>query len=328
MIVITGGAGFIGSALLWGFNEAGNNNIAVVDRLGTENKWKNLVKRRFELILHRDQFFSWLEDKKNSSQIECVFHMGACSSTTEVDMDYLLTNNIQYTQKIFQFCTERKIPLIYASSAATYGLGEQGFSDDPAKIHTLKPINQYGYSKQVVDNWVLAKGKDAPPFWCGLKFFNVYGPGEYHKKAMMSLVAKGYPQLMEKGEMQLFKSHKVGFADGQQKRDFIYIKDIVKIMLHIWQHHKEIPSGIYNLGTGHARAFFDLGKAMFKAASVTENINFVDMPENIRNQYQYFTEAETSRLRTKVGYKGPFYSLEDGIGDYIRNYLSKEDCYL
>lgn len=327
MIVITGGAGFIGSALIWGFNDIGINNIAVVDRLGSENKWKNLVKRHFELILHRDQFFSWLEDKKNSSQIECVFHMGACSSTTEVDMDYLLTNNIQYTQKIFQFCTERQIPLIYASSAATYGLGEEGFSDDSEKIKFLKPINPYGYSKQVLDKWVLGK-KDKPPFWCGLKFFNVYGPGEYHKKEMMSLVAKGYPQLMEKGKMQLFKSHKAGFADGQQKRDFIYVKDIVKIMLHIWQTHKKIPSGVYNVGTGLARSFFDLGKAMFTSASLNENINFIDMPENIRSQYQYFTEADISQLRNKVGYKAPFYSLEEGVDDYVRNYLSRADSYL
>ncbi len=327
MIIVTGGAGFIGSALVWGFNEKGFDDLLIVDHLESDNKWKNLVKRSFQMHLGIDKLLPWLQVEANKRRVEAIFHIGACSSTVERDMDFLLANNVDYTMQLFRYCANHQIPLIYASSAATYGMGEHGFADDPIHLPKLRPINPYGYSKQLVDRWVL-ESAHKPFFWCGLKFFNVYGPGEYHKKEMMSLVAKAYPQVQSTGRMKLFQSHKEGIADGQQKRDFIYIKDVVKIMLHIWEHHKTLPSGIYNVGTGKAQSFFELGQAMFKAMDRKAEFDFVPMPQDIRSQYQYFTEAKTERLRNDLKYMHPMHSVETGVGDYVRNYLSQEDCYL
>ncbi|MBI2603373.1 MAG: ADP-glyceromanno-heptose 6-epimerase [Deltaproteobacteria bacterium] len=324
MIIVTGGAGFIGSALLWGLNQEGVQDIVVVDVFDEASKWKNLVKRKFREVIHRDQFLAWLKEGKHD--IECIFHMGACSSTTEMNMDFLLDNNFKYSAEIFRFCTDKEVPLIYASSGATYGMGEQGFSDDSRVIPSLRPINPYGFSKQIFDTWVLQE-KGQPPFWCGLKFFNVYGPNEYHKGSMMSVVAKAYPQIKETGRLKLFKSYKEGYAQGEQLRDFIYVKDVISVMLHLWK-HPSLPPGIYNLGTGTARSFGDLGRAVFSAMEQEPNFEWIEMPEEIRNQYQYFTEAKMSRLRTQAQYREPFQTLEDGVRDYVANYLATEDRYL
>ena len=327
MIVVTGGAGFIGSALVWGLNQKGMDHILVVDDLGNFDKWKNLVKRKFHIILGIEKFLFWLDDPNNGDKIECNFHMGACSSTTERDMDFLLRNNTDYTIRLFKFCKERKIPFIYASSAATYGSGEKGFSDEHAGLESLQAINPYGYSKQLADRAILSLASEAN-YWYGLKFFNVYGPGEYHKEDMRSLVAKAFPNVRETGSMRLFKSYKSGIADGDQKRDFIYIKDVVKIMIHIFERHKDLTSGIYNVGTGKARSFRNLGEALFQALSLKPEIHYIPMPEDIRNQYQYFTEADVSRLRNQLHYKEDMTSLEEGVRDYVQNYLMKEDPYL
>lgn len=327
MIIVTGGAGFIASALIWGLNEKGIQNILIVDNVESSDKWKNLVKRKFHSIIAIDKLFPWLENSENLKQVECIFHIGACSSTTERDMDYLLSNNTDYTVNLFKICQKNKIPFIYASSAATYGNGEAGFSDEHGTLKNLRPINPYGYSKQLADETILASPNPSS-FWCGLKYFNVYGPNEYHKNEMRSLVAKAYPQVRHTGVMRLFKSYKAGIKDGEQKRDFIYIKDVVKIMLHIYENHKTLTSGIYNLGTGTARSFLNLGEALFKALSLPQNFEFIPMPEDIRGQYQYFTEAKMDRLRNNLKYKDAMTSLEDGVQDYVHNYLSKEDPYL
>ncbi len=327
MIIVTGGAGFIGSALIWGLNQKGQDNILVVDQFESAHKWKNLVKRKFRSFISIDTLFPWLEDSKNLESVEAVFHMGACSSTTEKNMDYLLKNNTDYTVQLFKICQRQKIPFIYASSAATYGDGSSGFSDAHEEIENLHPINPYGYSKQLADLWILREGQKTS-FWCGLKFFNVYGPNEYHKEEMRSLVDKAFPSVQSEGLMRLFKSYKEDFAHGEQKRDFIYIKDVVDIMLHIWSEHKSSPSGIYNVGTGKSRTFLDLGKALFTALELNPKFEFISMPESIRDQYQYFTEAKMEKLRQNFKYKKEMTSLEEGISDYVKNYLDSEDPYL
>jgi len=331
MIVVTGGAGFIGSALIWGLNEKGIDRILIVDNVETTDKWKNLVKRKFQSLIAIEKFSKWLEDPANLKQVECIFHMGACSSTTERDMDFLLRNNVDYTVHLFNVCKKHKIPFIYASSAATYGVGNEGFSDAHDKIDTLRPINPYGYSKQLADRWILEAAKEGEnPFWCGLKFFNVYGPNEYHKEEMRSLVAKAYPQVQSTGVMRLFKSYKQGIKDGDQSRDFIYIKDIVKMMLHVFEQYKYLPnaSGIYNFGTGTARSFLNLGESLFHALSLPPRFEFIPMPEDIRDQYQYFTEAKMDKFTKNFKYTNTMTSLEDGVADYVRNYLSSGDPYL
>lgn len=328
MIIVTGGAGFIGSSLLWGLNQEGVKDIVVVDLFDEVSKWKNLVKKSLRQVVHRDHFHSWLRQGKK--EIECIFHLGACSSTTEMNMDYLLSNNFQYSADIFRFCAENGVPLIYASSAATYGMGERGFSDEPSTLPFLQPINPYGFSKQLFDSWVLQE-KEKPPFWCGLKFFNVYGPNEYHKGSMKSVVAKAYPQIQESGVLKLFKSYREAFAHGEQKRDFIYVKDTVAVMLHLLSRYRNgaaCQSGIYNLGTGEARSFADLGRAVFAAMGREANLEWIEMPHEIRNQYQYYTAADMTRFREFLNYKQPFTSLEDGVRDYVQNYLSASDPYL
>jgi ADP-L-glycero-D-manno-heptose 6-epimerase len=327
MIVITGGAGFIGSALVWQLNQSGINDILIVDELGCQDKWKNLSKRQFTDIIHIDNFIPWITASKDR-KIEAIVHMGACSTTTEVDADFLLKNNVHYSMSLFEYCAAKQIPFIYASSAATYGQGELGYVDDPEQIPLLRPINKYGYSKQLFDGWAL-KQKKTPPFWIGLKFFNVYGPQEYHKGAQASVILHAFPQIREHKKLKLFKSYKEDVAHGEQKRDFIYVKDAVKIMEFLLKKKSKRQSGIYNFGTGLARTFVDLGTCVFHAMELNKpKFEWIDMPEALQLQYQYFTAADMRNLRTKIGYKDPFYSLEEGVQDYVRNYLLTEDPYL
>lgn len=336
MIIVTGGAGFIGSAIVAELNRLGIKNTIIVDNLGKTAKWRNLCSLQYSEYIHKSNLFSVFNKQPElAGKITAVLHMGACSSTTETDVDYLMDNNVEYSKKLWNFCREHGIPFLYASSAATYGNGEQGYSDDPAVTDRLRPINPYGYSKQAFDQWVLSS-VTPPPFWAGFKFFNVYGPNEYHKGSMMSLVCKAVPQISGEGKLRLFKSYKEGVGHGEQKRDFVYVKDVVKVMMHFLEHSgydgkaksTRVKSGIYNLGTGKARSFADLGRACFKAMNVPERFEWIEMPESIRNQYQYFTEADLTRLKTEGGYTKTFMTLDEGVSDYIQNYLLKEDQYL
>lgn len=328
MIIVTGGAGFIGSALVWKLNEKKIDDILIVDEMDNGSKWKNLVKRRITNIIHKDQFLTWLEGRPKNHGIDAIFHMGACSSTTETNMDFLVENNVHYSERLWDFCAKNKIPFIYASSAATYGATEAGFSDDPKKSSELRPINQYGYSKQLFDLWVL-KQKNQPPFWAGLKFFNVYGPQEYHKGSQASVVYHAFPQIRDKGFLKLFKSYREDVKHGEQRRDFVYVKDIVDVMFHLYQVQRIAVSGIYNLGSGKARSFADLGRAVFKAlGQKKEKFEWIEMPDQLKGQYQYFTEANLDLLRKKTGYKAKMTTLEDGVADYVQNYLVKNDPYL
>jgi ADP-L-glycero-D-manno-heptose 6-epimerase len=317
VFLVTGAAGLIGSVLVRELNLRGMDNIIAVDK--TEDL-SNLKKAEYEayldasLLLQED--FPW-ED------IRYVFHMGACSSTTEMDVDFLRVNNVEYSQHIFNKCSEHKIPLIYASSAATYGDGELGYSDET--ITGLKPLNPYGDSKQIFDQWALEQ-VDTPPEWFGLKFFNVYGPNEYHKGHMMSVVKKAFEQIKEKGKVGLFKSYKKEFADGGQLRDFIYVKDVAYAMIELSRVQDSSLSGIYNLGTGKARSFADLAQAVFKALNLEPNIEYIEMPESLRDQYQYYTQAEMGKL-FKVISDTKFNSLEEGVADYVNNHLVKEDIF-
>jgi ADP-L-glycero-D-manno-heptose 6-epimerase len=328
MIIVTGGAGFVGSALVWKLNQKGLTDIVVVDRMGTGSKWKNLVKRQISNIIHKDEFFGWLDQLPGSRKIEAVFHMGACSSTTETDADYLVKNNLHFSMRLWEFCAKNKIPFIYASSAATYGAGEQGYVDEPKKMPLLRPINPYGYSKQLFDVWASSQ-KMKPPFWAGLKFFNVYGPQEYHKGSQASVIYHAFPQIRDKGSLRLFKSYRDDFKHGEQKRDFVYVKDVVDVLYHLYHARRLAVSGVFNLGSGKARTFNDLGKSVFRAlGNKREKFEYIEMPEQLRGQYQYFTEATLDELRRRTGYKGKMTSLEDGVADYVTNYLAKDDPYL
>lgn len=324
MIVVTGGAGFIGSALIWGLNECGEDNIVVVDKLGIRDKWKNLVKRNFQYTVNTDEFLSWLD--ANPERPRAIFHMGACSATTERDADFLMENNFHYTRKLWEYCVKKDVPFIYASSAATYGSMEEGFKDDHGEVNHLRPINKYGWSKQLFDRWAL-KQEAKPSQWYGLKFFNVYGPQEYHKGAQASVVFHAFPQIKESGQLRLFQSYRPNVEHGEQSRDFVYVKDVVKVMLHLWQSGKA-ESGIYNIGTGTARSFKDLGSSAFAALNKPAQFEWFPMPESIRNQYQYYTKADLTKLRSQGGYQDSFYSLEEGVEDYICGYLVKDDPYL
>ena len=328
MIIVTGGAGFIGSALMWKLNSEGIKDIVVVDRLGSEHKWKNLAKRDFSDIVHKDHFLGHLTQGVKAQSIEAIFHMGACSSTTELDMDFLVENNLHYSMHLWDFATKHKIPFIYASSAATYGDGELGFVDDLKTITSLRPINKYGYSKFLFDRWVLQQ-KTKPPFWAGLKFFNVYGPNEYHKASQASVVYAAFPQVSQKKELKLFKSYRPEIKNGEQKRDFVYVKDVTEVLFHLYRARDIAVSGIYNVGSGTARTFADLGRAVFRAMDQRkENFNWVEMPDSLKEQYQYFTEADVKNLRQKTGFKTRFSTLEEGVGDYVKNYLTQKDPYL
>ncbi|MFC1744218.1 ADP-glyceromanno-heptose 6-epimerase [Candidatus Riflebacteria bacterium] len=326
MIIVTGGAGFIGSAIIWKLNQWGQKNILIVDRLRKTEKWKNLVNLAYQDYLEVEEFLSLLQSDRFATiygPLQAIFHMGACSSTTELDAGYLVNNNFEFSKIMARLALKENCRLIYASSAATYGDGEQGYDDDPDKIHLLKPLNMYGYSKQMFDQWILTHGKDLN--YVGIKFFNAYGPNEYHKGDMRSLIHKAVPQIQKSGKIRLFKSHKEGFADGQQLRDFIYIKDVVDVCRFLL---KSDYQGILNLGTGKPRSFVDLANSVFGSMEKEINIEFFPMPEGLREKYQYYTCANIAKLKG-IGYKKDFYSLEDGIADYVTNYiLNQKDPYL
>ena len=323
MIIVTGGAGFIGSAFVWKLNAEGINDIVIVDRLGRSDKWKNLVKRHYAAYIHKDEFLKMISADDVPFKVRAIVHMGACTSTTERDADYLLENNYRYTCRLAEWSLKHNVRFIYASSAATYGDGSCGFSDDDSLTGVLCPINMYGYSKQLFDLWALRH--QAEQRMVGIKFFNVFGPDEYHKGDMTSVVYKAFHQVRKTGRVRLFKSHKTQYGDGGQRRDFVYVKDCVEILWWLLE-HREV-NGIFNLGTGHARTWNDLVKAVFSAMEIKSQIEYIDMPPAIRDQYQYFTEAEMDKLR-QAGCPAVFRSLEDAVYDYIVNYLQKTDTYL
>ncbi len=312
MIIVTGAAGFIGSYLINRLNQDNFNAIIAVDKFDNEEKNKNLQGLKISERVDRDLFLTWLD--KNYETIEFIFHIGARTDTAEFDTSLLNKLNTQYTKDIWARCCQYQIPLVYASSAATYGLGEMGYDDDESKISLLKPLNPYGKSKQDVDVWALQQ-KEKPFFWVGLKFFNVYGPNEYHKGRMASVIWHAYSQIIKTGKMRLFKSHNPKFKDGEQMRDFIYVKDVAEVCLFFMHHRKN--SGIYNLGSGKARTFVDLTKAVFKALGRKEEIEFIDTPADIRDKYQYFTEANMKKL-VGIGYPNHFATLEEGVLDYLK----------
>lgn len=325
MIVVTGGAGFIGSALVHALNREGHTDIYIVDRLGCKQKWLNLRGLQFREVIAPEDM--WIEDKRNRfKRATAIFHMGACSSTTEVNGDFLYENNFKFSTMLFDHATYNNIPFFYASSAATYGAGELGYDDDPAVIPRLRPLNPYGYSKQLFDLWMLEQ-KHGPSVWNGFKFFNVFGPNEYHKESMTSVAYKAFKQIQETGRVKLFKSHHPDYTDGGQTRDFIYIKDVIKVMLHFFHQNQTESNGIYNLGTGKARPFVDFVSAVFTAQEKPVAIDYIEMPLEIRSQYQYFTEAKTERLLSKLPEGFSFASLEDSVHDYVKNYLMHEVPY-
>ena len=325
-IVVTGAAGFIGSCLVSFLNNAGYQNLILVDDFSYPEKDANLSKKAFSQKIEREVFFDWLRNE--NPVIDFFYHLGARTDTTEFDYAIHEHLNVEYSKKAWNYCSEKNVPLVYASSAATYGNGELGYKDEESIIENLRPLNPYGISKNEFDKWVL-KEKKNPPKWAGLKFFNVYGPNEYHKGRMASVIFHSYNQIKKNGFVKLFKSHKKEFKDGEQLRDFVYVKDVLKIcfwFLECWQDPETFISGIYNVGTGHARSFNDLVNATFSALDQSANIEYIDMPEDIRETYQYFTEASMKKINA-AGYLLPFYSLEEGINDYVRNYLSKEKYF-
>lgn len=318
MTVITGAAGFIASYLAKALNEAGNTKLILVDDFSIESKKRNWTKLQFEHCIDREAFLPWFVE--NSQSINIVFHLGARTDTTEKSQEILDHLNLHYSQTIWQICSQAKIPLIYASSAATYGLGEFGYKDEHSLSSNLQPLNLYGKSKNDFDIWALAQ-KSAPPQWYGLKFFNVYGPNEYHKGRMASVVFHTFNQIKEKGSMQLFRSHNPNYKDGEQLRDFVYVKDVAKVCQFLM---RNLPkSGLYNLGSGTARTFYDLARLTFEALDLAPQITFIDTPLDIRDKYQYFTEADMSKL-LKIGYNEGFHSLEEGVSDYVKTHLGKE----
>ena len=323
MIIVTGGAGFIGSAFVWKLNREGIDDVLIVDRLATSEKWKNLVGLRYLDYLHRDVFLKMVTENSISLDISAVIHMGACSSTTERDADFLWSNNFAYTRTIAEWALKRGIRFIYASSAATYGDGTLGFSDDHAGIPDLKPINMYGYSKQVFDLWALRQKLETQ--MAGIKFFNVFGPNEYHKGDMASVIFKAFHQIRQTGQVKLFKSYSPQYGDGGQRRDFVYVKDCVNALW--WLLNNPGVNGIFNLGTGKARSWNDLITAVFKAMDIPANIEYIEMPEGLRNQYQYFTQADMKKL-AEAGCPVTFLPLEESVRDYVVNHLQKTDPHL
>ncbi|MCX7863059.1 MAG: ADP-glyceromanno-heptose 6-epimerase [Bacteroidales bacterium] len=317
MIIITGAAGFIGSALVAKLNSEKYYDIALVDDFSREDKNKNLDNKKFSFKVHRDIFPEWL--KLNHRWVEFIFHIGARTNTAEFNEQVFETLNINYSKQLWNLSVEYGIPFIYASSAATYGSGENGYSDDEAQIKYLQPLNPYGWSKQKFDMWVLEQ-KNKPYFWAGFKFFNVYGPNEYHKGRMASVVFHAFHQIQNEKKIKLFKSYKEHYGHGEQKRDFIYVKDVCDV-LYFFMHHRK-NSGIYNLGTGTARTFNDLAHAVFSSLSLPTNIEYIDMPQDIKNNYQYFTQADMNKLKS-IGYHKEFTTLENGVNDYVQNYLLK-----
>ncbi|RKQ50022.1 ADP-L-glycero-D-manno-heptose 6-epimerase [Roseivirga pacifica] len=321
MIVVTGAAGFIGSCLVSKLNDEGYKDIVVVDHFDNEEKNKNLVGKSIKERVDRDNFIDWLDEVQD--KVEFIFHLGARTNTAEFDAELLAKLNTDYTKAVWQKCIAYQIPLVYASSAATYGLGEYGYVDDHSKIEHLIPLNPYGDSKNEFDKWAL-KQEETPFFWAGLKFFNVYGPNEYHKGRMASVIMHAFNQIKATDGMKLFRSHNPEFKDGEQMRDFVYVKDVVNVCMFLMNHRKD--SAIYNLGSGKARTFLDLVRATFKAMDKEEQISFIDTPADIRDKYQYFTEADMSKLKS-IGYETPFTSLEEGVTDYVKNYLIEGKYY-
>ena len=317
-IIVTGAAGFIGSCMVQYLNEQGFTNLILVDDFGIESKRVNWESKQYEGIVERQSLFEWLE--RNETTIDVFIHLGARTDTTEFDYSIHKALNVVYSQNVWNYCTEKNIPLIYASSAATYGSGELGYDDNHEIVEDLKPLNPYGISKNEFDKWAL-KQTETPPFWAGLKFFNIYGPNEYHKGRMASVIWHSFNQIKKDGLVKLFRSHRPDFKDGEQLRDFVYVKDLVKVIYWMMQ-NQQIPSGLYNLGTGSARSFYDLASSTFRGLDLEPNISFVDMPIDIRDKYQYFTEANMQKLKA-AGYTDSFYTLEEGVDDYVRNYLAE-----
>ena len=321
MIVITGSAGFIGSALAARLNEDRFFDLVLVDDFSRPDKGANHVNLTFSQKVDRNDFFEWLD--LNESQVQFVFHLGARTDTTEQDRSIFDELNLNYSQQVWNRCTDFGIPLVYASSAATYGGGELGYKDSHELVSQLKPLNPYGESKNDFDQWALKQNElgKAPYFWAGLKFFNVFGPNEYHKGRMASVVFHTFNQVTATGAMKLFRSHREDYTDGGQTRDFVYVKDLTEVCLFLMHHRKSESNGLYNLGSGQARTFLDLAHATFDAMGQERNVSFIDTPEDIRDTYQYFTEADMSKLRS-IGYSRPFASLEEAIEDYVKHYLS------
>ena len=321
MIIVTGAAGFIGSCLIGTLLKTGNDKIVAVDDFSKKEKDENLKNKDIHAFVERSAFFDWFAE--NHSKVEFVYHIGARTDTTEFDTAVFDELNIGYSKQMWAACSLYNIPLVYASSAATYGMGEHGYYDNHEVVEQLKPLNPYGVSKNDFDKWALQQ-TETPPFWAGMKFFNVYGPNEYHKGRMASVIFHAFRQIRETAQVKLFRSHHPDFEDGKQLRDFIYVKDVVKVLEFMREHRPE--SGLYNLGTGKARTFLDLAKATFAALEVEPEINFMDTPVDIRDKYQYFTEARMVKLMD-AGYNQGFSSLEEGVKDYVVNYL-KNNQYL
>lgn len=316
-IIVTGAAGFIGSDMVAYLNDKGYTDLILVDEFGRADKAPNLEGKKYSAKIERESFFQWLE--QNRPEIGSVYHIGARTDTTEFNYAIHEHLNVEYSKKIWNYCTEHQIPLVYASSAATYGAGELGYEDRHDVVPALKPLNAYGVSKNEFDKWALSQSEQ-PPFWAGLKFFNVYGPNEYHKGRMASVIFHSFHQIRKEGEVKLFKSHRPDFKDGQQLRDFVYVKDVVKVCYWLTEHRP--ASGIYNLGTGKARSFEDLVKATYRGLDLPPSIRYIDMPGDIRDKYQYFTQANMDKLRW-AGYHDEFHTLEEGVDDYVRHYLAK-----
>lgn len=327
MILVTGAAGFIGSVIVKALNDLGSEDLILCDHFEDGDKWKNLRGLKYDSFVQVEDLFDHPIWKKQGA-LKAIYHMGACSATTELDMDFLYENNTLYTNTLLTLAAQKNIPIVYASSAATYGGGEQGYSDDHKGIPDLRPLNKYGYSKQLSDEWIL-KQKKKPKVWFGVKFFNVFGPNEYHKGKMSSVVFQSYNQIKNVGEVKLFKSHRPDYRDGEQLRDFVYVKDVVRAMIELIAAGKKKPSisGIYNLGTGEARSFYDLSKATFSAMDLEARIEFIDMPVELRNQYQYYTQADMRKLKKALP-KFKFMKLEEAVNDYVRNHLSQPEPYL
>jgi ADP-L-glycero-D-manno-heptose 6-epimerase len=325
MLLVTGGAGFIGSNIVAALNEAGRTDVAVCDVLGHDGKWRNLAKRQLADIVPPAELLTWLDGRR----LDAVIHMGAISETTATDGDLVIETNFRFSMRLLDWCTAQGVPFIYASSAATYGDGAQGFADDPslAALKTLRPMNLYGWSKHLFDMAVIeraARGEKLPPQWAGLKFFNAFGPNEYHKGAMMSVLAKRFDDIRGGRTIELFKSHRDGIADGDQRRDFIYVDDVVRVVM--WLLAAPTVSGLFNVGTGKARSFKDLMLSAYAALGLKPDIRYIDMPVSIRGSYQYFTQSEVDRLQ-RAGYNGGFTGLEEAVGLYVKGYLDSPDRY-
>jgi ADP-L-glycero-D-manno-heptose 6-epimerase len=318
MIIVTGAAGFIGSNLITGLNKSGYRDLVLVDDFTRPDRARNYEEKSYSALVERRDFPGWL--REHHHQVQMILHLGARTDTTEFDWEVFLELNVDYSRELFKLCVEFGLPLIYASSAATYGLGEHGYVDSHELVPDLQPLNPYGRSKNEFDRWVLEQ-EQKPFFWAGLKFFNVYGPNEYHKGRMASVVYHAYNQIAETGSMKLFRSHHPDFGDGEQSRDFIYVQDVVDVIIFLMENRPE--SGLYNLGSGEARSFLDLVTSTFVAMGKEPSISFIDTPEDIRDKYQYFTQAEMQKLR-QAGYKRPFIKLEEGVSQYVRNFLKKK----